>query len=377
MAALMTLSGLILNKILILGGYGSYGRLISAQLAQWQQAHVIVSGRSPKKGEAFARQHSLEFVACDAANASDLRQALRGVHLLINAAGPFQATDYRLPQLCLESGCHYLDLGDGREYVAGFRQLDNLAKANHLFACTGASTSPAITGAMVTALQNQFPHLHSIKIALNAGNKNQAGHSTVASILDYVGKPVPVWQDQSWQNSYGWGRGEFIDFPPPVGRRRVQLCDVPDLDLFPQVFAANSVEFKAGLELPLFNYALVALAQIRRLFKRADLAKLTNLLIQGSHLFKGFGSFHGCVAVWVQDDTGATRSLALVAPKDGPRVPAAPATLMAQKIVGDGWAEEGAYACLGFLSLTEIVEFLRPFGIFLVEGDAHSWTTST
>jgi hypothetical protein len=93
-------------------------------------------------------------------------------------------------------------------------------------------------------------------------------------------------------------------------------------------------------------------------------------------IFKGFGSFHGCVAVWAKNSDGAIKSLAIVAPKDGPSVPASPAILMAQKIFASDWTTYGAYPCLGFLSINEIMAHLEQFGIFLVEGDEKGWQTT-
>ena len=44
----------------------------------------------------------------------------------------------------------------------------------------------------------------------------------------------------------------------------MQLCDVPDLELFPELFQADTVVFKAGVELTLLNYALAVLGQLRQ-----------------------------------------------------------------------------------------------------------------
>jgi saccharopine dehydrogenase-like NADP-dependent oxidoreductase len=310
-------------RIVILGGYGTFGSLIAENLAK-SGAQVVIAGRDAAKGQAFAASLGAGFGQCDVRSTVSLSETVSGAQLVINASGPFQATDYSIPQTCIERGCHYVDLGDGRNYVTGVAQLHESAKAHDVFVCLGASTTPAITSAAVAELRPSFQHIHSIKVALSAGNKNQAGVSTIASILAYVGSPVRVWQDGQWRERRGWGMGEFIKFPQPVGRRRVQLCDVPDLDLFPELFKADNVVFKAGVELTLFNYALGILAGVRSLHPSLNLPALARPLVFLSKLLKPLGTLHGSFAVWVTGDTGQEKALALVAPRNGPRVPSCP-----------------------------------------------------
>jgi NAD(P)-dependent dehydrogenase (short-subunit alcohol dehydrogenase family) len=361
-------------RIVILGGYGTFGSLIAEQLAR-SDAQVIIAGRDAIKGRAVAASLKAGFVRCDARSRASLRDTVSGTQLVINAAGPFQAKDYSIPQTCIEHGCHYIDLGDGREYVAGISQLHESAKAHDVFVCVGASTTPAITSAAVAELRPHFQHIRSIKVALTAGNRNQAGVSTIASILAYVGLPVRVWQDGRWREITGWGMGEFIDFPKPVGRRRVQLCDVPDLELFPQLFKADSTVFKAGVELTLFNYAIGVLAQLRKLRPSLNLPALAEPLVCLSKLFKSVGTFHGSFAVWVTGDEGQEKSLAFVAPQNGPRVPSAPAVLLARKLLAEGIPAYGAFPCVGFISLAEFADHLAPFGIFIVRGENGAWSS--
>ncbi|HEV3083638.1 MAG TPA: saccharopine dehydrogenase NADP-binding domain-containing protein [Gemmataceae bacterium] len=360
-------------RIVILGGYGTFGRLIAEQLGR-SDAQLIIAGRDAIKGQAFAASLKAGFIRCDARSRDSLRDAVSGTQLVINASGPFQGKDYSIPQTCIEHGCHYIDLGDGREYVAGIAQLHESARAHDVFVCVGASTTPAITSAAAAELRPHFQRIRSIKVALTAGNKNQTGVSTIASILSYVGLPVRVWQDGHWREITGWGMGEFIDFPEPVGRRRVQLCDVPDLELFPPLFEADSVVFKAGIELTLFNYALAALAQLRKLRPTLNLPALAEPLVHMSKLFKSLGTFHGSFAVWVTGDAGQERALAFVAPQNGPRVPSAPAVLLARKLLTEGVPAYGAFPCVGFIRLAEFADYLAQFGIFIVRGENGVWS---
>src|SRR5262249_42117813 len=156
------------------------------------------------------------FRRCDAADPASLKAAVEGAWLVVNASGPFRAGDDSAPRTCIDAGCHYVDLADGRDYVADFTALDEAARSRAVFASAAASTTPAVTSALVAELLPGLGQVRSIKVALNAGNRNQAGVSTIATILSYVGRPVRVWRGGRWRLRRGWGEGEFVDFPAPV-----------------------------------------------------------------------------------------------------------------------------------------------------------------
>jgi NAD(P)-dependent dehydrogenase (short-subunit alcohol dehydrogenase family) len=361
------------RPVVILGGSGTFGRHIAEQLAGRQDAPLTIAGRHPDRGTPVADALGAGFRRCDANDPASLRAAVADAWLVVNAAGPFRAGDYSIPQTCLDVGCHYIDLADGRDYVANVVNLDAAARARNVFVCAGASTTPAVTSALVAELRAGLGPIRSIKVALNAGNRNQAGASTIATILGYVGRPVRVWQGGQWRTRRGWGLGEFVAFPEPVGRRRVQLCDVPDLALFPKLFGAEDVVFKAGVELTVFNYAIGALAGLVRVCPPINLPALAGPLVAMSNLFKRFGTLHGACAVWVTDVEGGERSLALVARANGPRIPGAAAILLARRLLADGVSATGAFPCVGFLALAEFAAFLAPYDIAVVRGEGGIW----
>jgi hypothetical protein len=352
------------QKIVVLGGYGIFGSLISDQLVD--SAKVLIAGRNRKMGEKFADSIGADFVLCNAKDKGSLQKAISGAFIVINASGPFLPNDYSIPHTCVEENCHYIDLADSREYVKEFNQLDRLAKTKEIFACTGASTAPAVTYALISELDAQFRDIHSIKIYLSAGNKNKAGVSTLESILSYVGVPVQVWRNGQWEMFSGWSLPEVVNFPPPVGKRFVQLCDVPDLALFPKLFHANEVVFKAGVELPIFNIGLSVLVQAKKYFPQINLTPLARPLVRLSQLFKSFGSFSGGVLVELRDKKGNSKTLAFVTSQNGPRLPAAPSVLLAKKLLSKGPPDFGAFPCLGMISLEDFQNHLEPFGVKLI-----------
>jgi short subunit dehydrogenase-like uncharacterized protein len=58
-----------------------------------------------------------------------------GVNTVVHTAGPFQGQDYTVALAAIDAGCHYVDLGDGRQFVCGIGRLDAAARAGMRLAC--------------------------------------------------------------------------------------------------------------------------------------------------------------------------------------------------------------------------------------------------
>ncbi len=369
-----------MRTIAVLGGYGIFGGRVARGLAGHSDSKVRIVGRDPKAGAEYASSIGADFQAADLADSESLARAVAGAHVVIHAAGPFQGSDYRVAEACIAAGAHYLDLADARDFVAGIGALDSRARAKGLLVASGASSVPAVTHAMVAATLPEFNRVDAIHIALAPGNKNPRGSSTIAAILSYLGRPIKVFEEGRWIERFGWDGAHARNFPPPVGRRRVHACDVPDLALFPEVFGARTVRFSAGLELEIFNRALSAFAWLRRRGRLENLPRRASSFRRLSLLLYAFGSRNGALSVWVEgagpDGAARLRSIALVTDDDGPATPSAPATVLTRKILDQGPPRIGAFPCMGILSLDELTAHLRPLGVWCARGNENGWHTA-
>jgi hypothetical protein len=365
-----------LSLVTVLGGHGIFGDRIAEALVRHSGCRVRIVGRNALVGANFAQRIGADFQAGDLRDRESLRRALDGSTVVVHAAGPFQGSDYRVAELCLACGAHYLDLADGREFVAGIGRLDAAARARGLLVASGVSSTPAITSALVQDLAGEFSAIDVIQIALSPGNQNPRGAATIGAVLSYLGRSIRVWQAGAWTMRPGWGDSQHLEFPPPVGRRRVHNCDVPDLELFPAHFRARTVRFSAGLELNILNRLLSACAWPCRLF-RLDLAPHAALFLKLSLMLFPFGSTNGALAVWARgkdlQGSAIERRIALVTNFDGPATPSSAAVILTRKIIDHGPPRIGAYPCVGFLTLEEILNHLVPLGIWCVRGNGSRW----
>jgi saccharopine dehydrogenase-like NADP-dependent oxidoreductase len=366
-----------LKTVTVLGGYGIFGSRISKALAQHPHARVRIAGRNQHLGENFARTINADFVPCNLDDENSLRRAIGDSHVVIHTAGPFQNKDYHVAKLSIEAGSHYLDLSDARQFVVGIGTLDLVARQQGVFVTSGVSSVPAITFALIKELSPEFSRIDQINIGLSPGNQNPRGASTIAAILTYLGKQVTVVENAHEITVSGWGDSHYCAFPPPVGSRRVHNCDVPDLELFPRLWNAQTVRFYAGVELNVFNYALSAIASLRRLFLLERLPLYAPLLLNLSLMLYACGSKNGSLAVWLSgknhNSQQIERKIAIVTDDDGPATPTSAAIVLTKRIIEHGPPALGAFPCVGFLTLDEVMAYLRPLGIWDVTGDEGGW----
>jgi hypothetical protein len=355
-----------MRTVTVLGGYGVFGARVSRALASTDGLAVRVAGRHRERGLGFADAIGARMVVCDLSQPASLDACLDGTDLLIHAAGPFQGHDHQVARACIRAGVHYLDLSDARDFVTSIVELDSSARAADLTVVSGASTAPAITGAMVSHLAEGLQSIESLEITLSPGNQNPRGSATIAAILSYLGRPHRVWIDGEWSVRHGWSGPRAARFPEPIGTRTVYACEVPDLDLFPREYGAHTVRFHAGLELAVLNRSLAALGWMRRRHLLPDLRGMAPLFRRASLLLARLGTRHGGLLVRVlgRDGAGASvdRRAALIADADGPATPAAPAILLARKLLAGDGLSPGARPATGMLTLSELVTHLAPTG---------------
>ena len=126
---------------------------------------------------------------------------------------------------------------------------------------SGASSVPALSGAVVRHLAGDITQVHAVEIAITASNRAAAGPAVAASILSQVGQPMPMWQGKRWIRRFGWQGHRKLGFqvagPRTIGGRLIGLVDVPDLALLPDRLPGRpAIVFRAGTELGFHNLGL-------------------------------------------------------------------------------------------------------------------------
>ena len=258
-----------MHRVLVLGGYGFFGSRICTALARNPGIHLLIAGRDLAKATALAYQlgRSAQHAKVLDATSPQLAQALSKLQVgtLIHTAGPFQDQNYAVAQACIQAGCNYLDLADGREFVKGIVKLDAAARAANVCVVSGVEHGAGAhlrrgrsIGRRILAARRD-PHRPHFRRA-GAGPRNREGRvQLLRAAIHRAGKrrarrPCAAGSIRCATNSRSRSARD--------GSAR---CDVPDLDLLPQRYpGVKTVSFHAGFASDTGHRAVEKLARLVR-----------------------------------------------------------------------------------------------------------------
>lgn len=360
------------KRILIIGGYGNFGSFITKKLAAEPDLTLIIAGRSEEKCRTLAEKYKAEYCVLDIDK--DLPAALQKIkpNIVIHTSGPFQGQGYTVAESCIDYGCHYVDLADGREFVTGISALDQKAKEKGVAVITGASSVPTLTSAIIDHYLPQFQKLTAVDYGITTAQRTNTGLATTKAVLGYAGKAFRTLAGGKMQDIYGW-QGTALRNYPELGWRFLGNCDVPDLALFPGRYKSlETIRFRAGLEIAAIHLGLWALSWLVRLRIMRSLTPLADTLLKSSRLFDAVGSdrsaFH--MGMWGTGSDGFAKTVTfyLIAKSGhGPFIPSIPSILCAKMLARSELIQTGAFPCMGIISLEQYLGEMHDLDIHKLE----------
>ena len=361
-----------MRSVIILGGYGNFGKRIALALVKSGIA-IIIAGRNASKAQALSdklKKHhpeaKIKLAIFDAQ--ADLANQLQNLKpaIAINTVGPFQTSDYAIAKTCIQQKTHYIDLADGRDFVTGITALDQQARKADIAVISGASTVPGLSSAIVEKYKDRFSEIHTLKYGISPGQKAERGLATIRGILTYLGRPIKP-ASGSNKTRYGWQDIYRQDYPI-LGKRWMANCDIPDLDLLPQKYNIKEIQFSAGMESLPLHLGIWLVSWLVRLGLPLNLPKHANFLLRLSHLFDWLGTDNGGLHMVIKgSDKNAQpyelKWFIIAKDGDGPQIPTIPAIILAKKLASGELTYRGAKPCIGLVRLEEYLQELEAFNI--------------
>ncbi len=369
-------------RILILGGYGTFGGRLALLLCDEPRVSLLIAGRSREQAEQFCRQlpGNNERIAlafdrnADLAGLSSQLQTLRP-DLVVDASGPFQAygTDpYRVVEACLACGVSYLDLADGSDFVQGIARFHAEAQEKNLFVLSGVSSFPVLTAAVVRALSPGMK-VKEVFGGIAPSPYAGVGLNVIRAIASYAGKPVTTRRGGRETTAHPLTESRlFVIAPPgllPLHATLFSLVDVPDLQALPALWPdVDTVWMGAGPVPPILHAALRLFARLVRLRLIPTLSPLAPLMHWAVNVL-AWGEHRGGMFVEVKgvDDAGlaVTRSWHLLAEgDDGPLIPSMAVAAIVQRCLQGKPPASGARAGVCDLELADYEAMFRQRTIY-------------
>ena len=364
-----------MKRVLILGGYGNFGSHIAQSLAPDARIQLLIAGRSVERSIKFVESldaaNRPETYSVDIAAGIDEFLAKLAPDMVIQTIGPFQGQNYAVAEACIRSGCHYVDLADGRAFVTSIGALDESARAAGVLVVSGASSVPALTAAVIDEALPRFSDLQEVDYAITAAQQTNRGLATAASVLSYVGRPFTTLSKGRTTTVYGW-QSLHAERYPELGIRLFGNCDIPDLDLFPTRYPSlHTLRFFAGHEIKLLHLATWLLSWAVRLRVLPPLSRYAERLLKCSFWFDALGSsrsgFHTYLRGKGQDQLDRIERFYIIARQGhGLLIPCIPAIILAKRLACDELDERGARPCLDLIKLGEFLAALKHLDISTV-----------
>jgi saccharopine dehydrogenase-like NADP-dependent oxidoreductase len=360
------------HTILVLGGYGFFGARICAALAANKAIRLIIAGRDIGQAKALALRLGLGDDSAQAidAGASGLAARLTALQVdtVIYTAGPFQGQDYTVARAAIDAGANYIDLADGRDFVAGIGRLNEEAKARGVFVTSGASSLPSLSSAVVDRYLPRFGRLDAISHGI-ASAARAPGLATMRGVFGYCGKAFTRPREGKPETTFGWLDLHLHRFPAPIGRRWLGSCDVPDLVLFRQRYpGVQTVSFHAGFASAPGHLFVWFASQLVRLGLMRSLEPLAQPLHAISARLERFVSDKGGMFV-AMDGVGLDgKPLHLewnliAAQNHGPHIPCGASIALAHKLASGAALPKGALPCMGIVSVEDYLAALPDLDI--------------
>ena len=366
-------------RVLVIGGYGTFGGRLARLLADEPELEIVVAGRSLAKAQAFCAGLSgvAVFVPARFDRDGDAAAQMFALSpgLVVDASGPFQSygdAPYRVVQAAIALGIHYVDLADATGFVCGISQFDAPAKAAGVFALSGVSSVPVLNFAAARALSAGMMRLEQLGGGIAPSPRVKVGLNVVRAIAAGAGQPFAVLQAGKPGRAYGLTQARRFTICPPgvLSLPSIRFCrvDTPDQPLAAAVWPElHEVWMGAGTRPEMLLRGLSGLAWLVRWQLLPSLAPFARLFWRVGNRLR-WGEHRGGMFVTVTGADAADRPVAgawhLVAQGDnGPFIPAMASAVIIQKMLAGQNPPAGARPAIAEHELADFAALFAAKGI--------------
>lgn len=240
--------------ILVLGGYGGTGAVISRGLLKETDVNIIIAGRRKEKAEELSRELEKEFtgnrvpaVYADTSDSESLKAAFRDVDLVIVCSNSPEDAD-KVARSAIDEGCDYLDIHCGEAHIPKLYAMRDEIKSSGRCFITQAGSHPGIAPAFVRYAASRLESIQKVILGGAIKIKDASLDSAKAFIRDLVESRSLVYRDGKWRKARGKDSLK-INFGPEMGRLTCYPVYIYEMETVPSQFQIDEAGvYMSGIE---------------------------------------------------------------------------------------------------------------------------------
>lgn len=234
------------KDILIVGGYGTVGRRMAADLALDYPGRVVVAGRSLEKAAQLAAElgHGVRARRADVDDPASIAAALDSVGVVVSCI------DQREPHLlraAIEHGLAYTDITPHLMQRRPTPEMKAEAVRTGARILLGAGLAPGISNMLARLGADRVGGVESVvsNVLLSLGDAY--GPASSSYIMEEIALPFSVLVDGRPQPARAFVGAAPAPFPVPIGQRTAYLFPFSDQVFFPETLGARTAFTRLAL----------------------------------------------------------------------------------------------------------------------------------
>jgi len=253
LAAAQSRSERIAHASVLQIGCGAVGAVIAKHLCASDAIDSLtvadIDGGAARKVAADTGSPRAVVLHLDASRSEDLRSAMTGCDLVVNACVP--RFNRGIKEAALECGVHYMDLATESSNPY---DDDEMWKARGLTALLGMGEDPGMSNVFARRGADGMDQVDSIRVRDgDTGSSRDLGFISLFSPESFVEEtttPSRIWRDGAYESVPPFGASEVFEFPPPLGPLTVYSVDHEEVDSLPRFIgkSVRYVDFKLALD---------------------------------------------------------------------------------------------------------------------------------
>ncbi len=232
------------SRLLVYGATGFVGEHI-ARAAVGSGIPTILAGRDAAKLALMAAEIGAERRAFGVADAAATGEALEGVAVVLNCAGPFKYTAEALAGGCLRAGVPYLDITGEIPVFEALQAKDGEAKARGVMLLPGAGFDVVATDCLALHLKRRLPSATRLRLAFQSAGPAGMPPGTQRTAIELIN-----YGDRIRRNGRLTRPDRRVAISVDFGSGPVEAAPIPWGDVFTAFYSTGIPNIEAYIAAP-------------------------------------------------------------------------------------------------------------------------------